>query len=154
MNIRSSIPLIVTSALVMFSPVQEGGTTHLAQMIMRLVILAWFGGAMALSIQLGRLAVPVLSVRYVVMAFLGFAVVATIFSPYVHPGRQWLLMIIGYATFFYLLVSFVNRWEHVYTLTLMIVLMGVGEAAVAIFQGLAWNVVRPSGTFFNPNFLA
>jgi hypothetical protein len=21
-------------------------------------------------------------------------------------------------------------------------------------QGLAWNVVRPSGTFFNPNFLA
>jgi O-antigen ligase/Tfp pilus assembly protein PilF len=154
MNILSSIPLILTSALVIFSPLQEGGTTHVGQMIIRLVILAWAGGAMALSIQNGSLTVPVLSVRYVVVAFLGFALVATLFSPYVHPSRQWLLTIIGYATFFYLLVSFVDRWEHVYTLTLMIVLMGVGEAALAIFQGFAWNVVRPSGTFFNPNFLA
>lgn len=154
MNIRSSILLIVTSALVIFSPLQEGGTTHVAQMIIRLVILAWLGGAMALSIQHGYLAVPVLSVRYVVVAFLAFAVVATMFSPYAHPSRQWLIMIVGYATFFYLLVSFVDRWEHVYTLTLMIVLMGVGEAALTILQGFVWNVVRPSGTFFNPNFLA
>ncbi|MCS6329404.1 MAG: O-antigen ligase family protein [Nitrospira sp.] len=154
MNIRSSIPLIVTSALVIFSPLQEGGTTHVAQMIIRLAILAWLGGAMALSIRQGRLVLPVLSVRYVVIAFLGFAVVATIFSPYAHPSRQWLLMIIGYALFFYLLVCSVDRWEHVHVLTVVIVMMGVGEAALAILQGLVWNVVRPSGTFFNPNFLA
>src|SRR5574340_1650809 len=36
----------------------------------------------------------------------------------------------------------------------MIVLMGLGEAGWAIMQGLAWQVARPSGTFFNPNFLA
>jgi Tfp pilus assembly protein PilF/O-antigen ligase len=154
MNILSSIPLIVISALVIFSPLQDGGTTHVAQMIIRLLILAWAGGALAFSIRNGRLAVPVLSVRYVVVAFLGFAVIATMFSPYAHPSRQWLLMIVGYATFFYLLVSFVDRWEHVHTLSVMIVLMGVGESALAILQGLAWDVVRPSGTFFNPNFLA
>lgn len=154
MNTLSSIPLVVIGALVIFSPLQEGGTTHVAQMIIRLVILAWAGGALALSIRNGRLAVPVLSVSYVVAAFLALALIATIFSPYAHPSRQWLLMIIGYATFFYLLVSFVDRWEHVHRLTVMIVLMGVGEAALAIFQGLAWNVVRPAGTFFNPNFLA
>ena len=155
MNTLSSIPLVVIGALVIFSPLQEGGTTHVAQMIIRLVILAWAGGALALSIRNGRLAVPVvLWVSYVVAAFLALALIATIFSPYAHPSRQWLLMIIGYATFFYLLVSFVDRWEHVHRLTVMIVLMGVGEAALAIFQGLAWNVVRPAGTFFNPNFLA
>ena len=154
MNNLSSIPLVVIGALVIFSPLQEGGTTHVAQMIIRLVILAWAGVALALSIRNGRLAVPVLSVSYVVAAFLALALIATIFSPYAHPSRQWLLMIIGYATFFYLLVSFVDRWEHVHRLTVMIVLMGVGEAALAIFQGLAWNVVRPAGTFFNPNFLA
>lgn len=154
MNIRSSIPLIVTSALVVFSPILDGGSTHVAQMIIRLVILAWLGGAMALSLRQGRLVVPVLSVRYVVLAFLGFAVVATIFSPYAHPSRQWLLMIIGYALFFYLLVCSVDRWEHVHVLAVVIVMMGVGEAALAILQGLVWNVVRPSGTFFNPNFLA
>ncbi len=155
MNTLSSIPLVVIGALVIFSPLQEGGTTHVAQMIIRLVILAWAGVALALSIRNGRLAVPVvLWVSYVVAAFLALALIATIFSPYAHPSRQWLLMIIGYATFFYLLVSFVDRWEHVHRLTVMIVLMGVGEAALAIFQGLAWNVVRPAGTFFNPNFLA
>ncbi len=154
MNNLFSIPLVVIGALVIFSPLQEGGTTHVAQMIIRLVILAWAGGALALSIRNGRLAVPVLSVSYVVAAFLALALIATIFSPYAHPSRQWLLMIIGYAMFFYLLVSFVDRWEHVHTLTVMVILMGVGEAALAIFQGLVWNVVRPAGTFFNPNFLA
>ena len=149
-----SIPLIVISALVIFSPLQEGGTTHPAQMIIRLLIVAWLGIVLCLGIRAGRLAVPVLATRYMVVAFLSLAVAATIFSPYGHPSRQWLLMIAGYATLFYLLVSFVDRWEHVRSLTMMIVLMGVGEAGWAILQRFAWNVVRPSGTFFNPNFLA
>ncbi|HNP82468.1 MAG TPA: O-antigen ligase family protein [Nitrospira sp.] len=154
MQFLSSIPLVVTSALVIFSPLQEGGTTHVAQMIIRFLILAWAGGALALSIRQGRLTIPLLSVRYFVLVFLGFAVIATMFSPYAHPSRQWLFTIICYATLFYLLVSFVDRWEHVHTLTIVVVLMGVGEAALTILQGLVWNDMRPSGTFFNPNFLA
>ena len=154
MTILPSIPLFMISALVIFSPLQEGGTTHPAQMIIRLLIVLWLGVVLAIGIRAGRLAVPVLSIRYVALSFVGFAVVATSFSPYAHPSQQWLLMIVGYATFFYLLVSFVDRWEHARTLTVIIVFMGVGEAAWAIMQGLAWNVVRPSGTFFNPNFLA
>ncbi len=154
MNILPSIPLLVISALVIFSPLQEGGTTHPAQMIIRLLILTWLGFVLEAGIRAGRLAVPVLAIRYVVLAFVGLALLATIFSPYAHPSRQWLIVILGYATLFYLLVSFIDRWEHVRTLTVVIVLMGVGEAGWAIMQGLAWNVSRPSGTFFNPNFLA
>ncbi len=154
MQTLPSIPLIVISALVIFSPLQEGGTTHPAQMIIRLLILTWLGIVLAASIRARRLAVPVLAMRYVVLAFVGLAVVTTLFSPYAHPSRQWLIMIVGYATLFYLLVSFIDRWEHIHTLTIMIVLMGIGEAGWAIVQRFAWNVIRPSGTFFNPNFLA
>ena len=148
------MPLTVISALLIFSPLQEGGTTHPAQMIIRLLIVAWLGGTLIDGIRGGRLVIPRLETRYVLLAFLGLAAAATIFSPYVHQSRQWLVMITGYAIFFYLLISFVDRWERVRTLTIIIVLMGLGEAAWTIVQGLVWNVVRPSGTFFNPNFLA
>ncbi len=154
MNILPSIPLLLISALVLFSPLQEGGTTHPAQMIVRLLILTWLGIVLAAGIRAGRLVVPVLTMRYVVLVYVGLALVATLFSPYPHPSRQWLIVIAGYATLFYLLVSFVDRWEHIRRLTVVIVLMGAGEAGWAIMQGLAWHVVRPNGTFFNPNFLA
>lgn len=154
MNMLPPISLLLVSALVIFSPLQEGGTTHPAQMIIRLLIVTWLGIALAAGIRAGRLAIPVLTMRYVVLAFVGLALLATIFSPYAHPSRQWLIVIVGYATLFYLLVSFIDRWEHIRRLTVVIVLMGVGEAGWAIMQGLAWNVVRPAGTFFNPNFLA
>lgn len=154
MNIQSSIPLFVIGVLVIFSPLQEGGTTHPAQMIIRLLIILWVGLVLTNGVRAGQFSIPVLSIQYVTLSFVALALVATVFSPYAHPSRQWLIMIAGYATLFYLLVSFVDRWEHVRTLTLMIVLMGVGEAGWAILQRFAWNVVRPSGSFFNPNFLA
>ena len=154
MNILPSISLVITGALVICSPLQEGGTTHPAQMIIRLLIVLWVAVVLANGIRAGHWTIPVLSIRYVALLFVGLAVLATLFSPYGHPSRQWLLIIVGYTTFFYLLVSFVDRWEHIRTLTVMIVLMGVGEAAWTLVQGLAWNVARPSGTFFNPNFLA
>ena len=154
MNVPHSMSLLMISALVIISPLQEGGTTHPAQMVIRLLVLAWLGIVLAASVRAGRLTIPVLTMRHVVLAFVGLALVATIFSPYAHPSRQWFIMIAGYATLFYLLVSFVDRWEHIRTLSIVIVLMGVGEAAVAIVQGLAWDVLRPTGTFFNPNFLA
>ena len=132
MDILSSISLLVISALMVLSPLQEGGTTHQAQMIMRLLILAWLGVALIEGIRAGRLVVPKLEIRYVVLAFLALAAAGTIFSPYVHQSRQWLLMIAGYAILFYLLVSFVDRWERVGTVTMIIVLMGAGEAVWAI----------------------
>ncbi len=135
MNILPSFSLLVISALVFFSPLQEGGTTHPAQMIMRLLILAWLGFVLAAGIRALRLVVPVLAMRYVVLGFVGLALVATLLSPYAHPSRQWLIIIVGYATLVYLVVSFVDRWEHIRTLAVVIVLMGVGEAGWAIMQG-------------------
>jgi tetratricopeptide (TPR) repeat protein len=95
-----------------------------------------------------------LPIGYIALSFVGLAVAATVLSPYPHPSRQWLLTIAGYVLLFYLLVSFIERWDHIRTVTIMIVLVGVGEASLALVQGFAWNSIRPNGTFFNPNFLA
>lgn len=154
MRVLSSFPLMTISALIIFSPLQEGGTTHSSQMIIRLMILLWVGIVMAQGIRSGNFTVPILPVGYIALSFVGLAVAATIFSPYPHPSRQWLLTIAGYVVLFYLLVSFIERWDHIRTVTIMIVLVGVGEASLALVQGFAWNSIRPSGTFFNPNFLA
>lgn len=148
------MPLAVISALVIFSPLQEGGTTHVAQMIIRLLIVVWLGGALIEAIRAGRLVIPKLGTRYVVLVFLSFAVAATIFSPYVHQSRQWLLMITGYVILFYLLISFLDGWERVRRVMLIMVLMALAESLRTIWQGAVWSAVRPSGTFFNPNFLA
>ncbi len=154
MKIMLSIPLAVISALVIFSPLQEGGTTHSAQMVIRLLIVLLSGIVLTNGIRAGRLEVPVLPLGYVALSFVGLALVVTLFSPYSHPSRQWLMMILGYVTLFYLLITLVDRWEHIRTLTFVVVLMGLGEACWAVMQGLVWNIPRPSGTFFNPNFLA
>jgi len=154
MRIFPGMPLVAIGALVIFSPLQEGGTTHAAQMIIRLLMVLWAGAVLIKRIRIGTLNVPAFPIGYVALSFVGLAVLTTLFSPYVHPSRQWLLMIVGYVTLFYLLVSFIDRWEHVRTLAVMIVLMGLGEAGLTIMQGVAWRVARPSGTFFNPNFLA
>ncbi|MEB2338089.1 MAG: O-antigen ligase family protein [Nitrospirales bacterium] len=154
MNVRSSIALFVTSALLCFSPLLDGGTTHLAQMIIRLLILTWLGLVAAEGIRTGVFIVPKISSEYPVLSFVGLAIVSTLLAPYSHPARNWLLTIALYVALFYLLVSFVDRWEHVFTLTCVIVLMGTGEAVFAIVQSVRWGAARPSGTFFNPNFLA
>jgi tetratricopeptide (TPR) repeat protein len=51
MNILPSISLLVISALVLFSLLQEGGTTHPAQMIIRLLIVTWLGIVLAAGIR-------------------------------------------------------------------------------------------------------
>ena len=154
MTIVRLVPLTVIGALVIFSPLQEGGSTHPAQMIIRLLMLLLLGVALVNGISAKRLMVPTLPIGYLTWLFVGFASAATIFSPYPHPGRQWLLMIVMYAMFFYLLVLFIDRWEYVRTVTVVVVLTGIGEAGWSVMQSVIWNVARPSGTFFNPNFLA
>jgi hypothetical protein len=70
------ISLLLVSALVIFSPLQEGGTTHPAQMIIRLLILDVAGNrAGGRAFEQGGSPIPVLTMRYVVLAFVGLALI-------------------------------------------------------------------------------
>jgi O-antigen ligase/Tfp pilus assembly protein PilF len=123
-------------------------------MVIRFLILCLLGAFLIIGISRGQVELPVLPIRYVTLVFVGLAALATLISPYSHPSRQWFLVLMSYVVLFYLLVSFVQRWEHIYVLATVIVGVGIGESAWSIFQGVVWKIPRPSGTFFNPNFLA
>jgi tetratricopeptide (TPR) repeat protein len=146
--------LTVIGALVIFSPLHEGGSTHPAQMVIRFLILWLLSIALVKGIIAGQLTVPRLAAGRLMWLFVGFASAATLFSSYTHPGRQWLLMITAYVLLFHLLVLFIDRWDHIRVVTIVVILTGIGEATWAIFQRSIWHAVRPSGTFYNPNFLA
>ena len=149
-----TIPIALIGALIVFAPLHEGGTTHIATMVIRLLILFLLGTFLAVGIRRGQLELPILPLRHVTLAFVGLAALATLSSPYAHPSRQWFLVLMSYVVLLYLLVSFVQKWEHLYLLAAAIVCVGIGEAIWAVFQEVQWKTPRPSGTFFNPNFLA
>jgi hypothetical protein len=131
----------------------EGGTTHIAVMTIRLMILGLAGLALyrvrerqEITFAQHRLATPIL-------AFLALASSSVVLSAYTHHSMQWLIVLVSYAMFLYLLVNFISKWEHVAILLGIVVSMGCAQTLLSVIQMRQGNI-RPSGTFFNPNFLA
>ncbi len=79
---------------------------------------------------------------------------STLYSPYPHQSLQWLIVLFSYALLLYVLVSLSLAWDDVAKLMTVLIGMGLLEACLAIVQGAWLKTLRPSGTFFNPNFLA
>src|SRR5690349_16139430 len=123
----SSLPawLPLLSGLLVFSPLLEGGTTHVAVMIIRLMILAlvclylWEVG------KTGAVARPSVRIGAAVVVFLGLAVLSTARSPYVYQSVQWLAVLFTYAVLLYLLVSFITEWDHIAVLAAALLGMGL-----------------------------
>ena len=88
------------------------------------------------------------------LAFLGLAAFSAVRSPYLHQSVQWLAVLCTYAVLLYLLVSFTAEWDHIAALAATLAGMGLFEAGWALWQGWWAGEARPTGTFFNPNFLA
>lgn len=146
--------LLIFSSLLVFSPLLEGGTTHTAAMIIRLLTLllvcAWWRDA----VRRRQLAVPSLPMWPAVIAFLALAAVSVARSPYRHQSVQWLIVLLGDAAVLGVLASALATWRHVPWIIVLLTGMGVFEAGVALMQGWSEHVARPVGTFANPNFLA
>ncbi|MBI4401196.1 MAG: O-antigen ligase family protein [Nitrospirae bacterium] len=137
-----------------FSPLLEGGTTHLAVLIIRLMILALLSAYLGQGIRAGAFACPTLSIGPAVSAYLMLAAVSTALSPYTHQSLQWLIVLVSYSALLYLLVCFIGAWDHIARLLVVLVGMGLFESGWALVQAGWSGAARPSGTFFNPNFLA
>ncbi|MFM8552496.1 MAG: O-antigen ligase family protein, partial [Nitrospiraceae bacterium] len=138
----------------MVPPLSEGGTTHLAAMLIRLMLLSLTSLYLADGIRSGGLVFPVLRGGPIVAAFLGLAAVSTAVSSYVNQSMQWLVVLIGYAVLLHMLVCALTTWRSVAILLSVLVGMGLFEASWALAEGWWFGEPRPDGTFFNPNFLA
>lgn len=146
--------LVLVGSLLVVSPLFEGGTTHVAAMIIRLMILSAFGTYWVRIITTRRLVCPRLSAGLPILVFLGMAAASVEWSPYTNQSLQWLVVLLGYAGLLYLLAAFVERWEDVAKLRAVLVGMALAQAIWAFVQAAQGEVARPTGTFFNPNFLA
>lgn len=144
---------VLATTLLVFSPLLEGGTTHFAVMVIRLLILSLFGWYILGGVAGGKLEYAFPRGSLVTGLYLLVATASTWFSPYVHQSLQWLIVLTSYAILLYLFVFFVNEWDHVKKLLLIVVGLAAAEAISAMFQWWLGSA-RPSGTFFNPNFLA
>ena len=140
--------LLLISGLLIFSPLLEGGTTHLAVMIIRLMVLLMLGVYVARGVRKGAFTVPSLPIGPAVLAYLGLAAFSTAISPYTHQSLQWLVVLLGYATLLYLLVCFIEGWDHIAKLLAVLVGMGLFETGWALVQGGWFDATRPTGTFF------
>lgn len=146
--------LVLLGLLLAFSPLIEGGTTHVAVMIIRLFILCLLTLFLFGGINNRAVVLPSLAPGYAIGSYLGLAVVSASLSDYMNQSIQWMLVLVSYAVFLYLLVSFLTAWECVATLVTVLVGMGVFEAGCVLVQAWWHLQSRPSGTFFNPNFVA
>jgi O-antigen ligase/Tfp pilus assembly protein PilF len=149
-----SLGLLFVCSLLLFSPLLEGGTTHLAAMIIRLLILTVFGIYWMSVIRTRRVVIPRLSVERPVLLFLGLSAASTLWSPYTNQSVQWMTVLLGYAGLLYLLAAFIEQWEDVATLRTVLVGLALAQAMWAFVQVFSGGTPRPIGTFFNPNFLA
>ncbi|MGI0014024.1 MAG: hypothetical protein ACREBU_11365, partial [Nitrososphaera sp.] len=105
--------LLTLVSLLIFSPLLEGGTTHLAVMVIRLMVLLLLGVYLWRGIRAGTLPLPSLQIGPAVLTFLGIAAVSVAASPYTDQSLQWLLVLLSYAGLLYLLVSLIVQWDHV-----------------------------------------
>lgn len=64
------------------------------------------------------------------------------------------MVLVLYAALFYFIVFCLTRWNDVRSVVLWLVAAGVGESVWALYQFVWLKQLRPSGTFFNPNFLS
>lgn len=145
---------LLLGGLIIFSPLIEGGTTHLPVLIMRLtlvvVVVAWTISRMRLNtIILARKCLnPILPV------FLGVVAFSIWFAPYKNPSVQWLISIVMYVVLFGVVLHGVRSSQQIWQISMVIVGMGFGEAVLGIAQYLWLGEFRSKGTFFNPNFFA
>jgi O-antigen ligase len=119
----------------------------------RLLILALAACYLWECLRAGCFRRPVVVIGRPVMVYLLVALLSTLTSAYFAQSWQWLLVLSGYAALLVLIAYFVQRWDQMTALLAVFAGMAVVEAGWALFQA-ARGALRPTGTFFNPNFLA
>ncbi|SLM46431.1 conserved membrane protein of unknown function [Nitrospira japonica] len=138
--------------LLIFSPLLDGGTTHIPILVIRLALL------MCLTIWLFRLArggeaVVIQNVLCIlVLIFVGYAGLTLWWTPYKNVGVQWLVTLLMYTVLFGAVIQTIRSTIEIRTLVLVIAGMGILESAWGLCQYFLLGESRAKGTFFNPNF--
>jgi O-antigen ligase/Tfp pilus assembly protein PilF len=146
--------VLLLGSLIIFSPLIEGGTTYLPNLIMRLLL---FGSALVWAIHQMRGGAIVLAPSRLVplvALFLVWTGLSLWWAPYKNPGVQWLISLLMYALLFGVVIQGIRTSRHVWQIVMVVVGMGLCEGVLGIVQYVWLGEARAKGTFFNPNFFA
>ena len=149
-----SAAVLLLGSLLIFSPLIEGGTTHVPVLIMRLIL---FGALIVWTIHQIRVGTIVLSrscLFPVVVLFLGWAGLSLWWAPYKNPSIQWFISLLMYAVLFGVVLQGIRTSQQVRQVVMVVVGMGLCEGVLGIVQYVWLGEARAKGTFFNPNFFA
>jgi tetratricopeptide (TPR) repeat protein len=149
-----SIYHLLIGALLIYSPLFEGGTTHVATMVIRLLVFVLFLAYSIEAVVRKEWRIPKTPCGLQVSLFLVIALMSTLLSPYKNQSTQWFMICLTYAALFYLVVGVLDQWRDVARLRAVVLVMAVAEALVVLLQLSGEDSGRATGTFFNPNFLA
>ena len=144
----------IVAALVIFSPLIDGGTTQLPVFIIRMVLLisgvVWLFGRM----KVGEVFLPQSRVDLCVALFAGWAIVSLAWSPYKNASVQWVLSMLSYVALFVIIAQGIRSHAEIRMLVVLVTGMGMLEGLTGLAQYLWMEDTRARGTFFNPNFFA
>lgn len=136
-----------------FAPLFEGGTTHLPVLAMKLMVLALAGAAVYGGIAASKAVIPKTPLDTAVLLFAIATAISLTVAPYKNMALTWVQLILYYTVFYYLSGLALSGKGYAGRAAVFILLMGVMESAVALYQRSA-GMLRATGTFFNPNMLA
>ena len=148
------IEIGILVGLMIFAPLIEGGTTHLPVLIIRLLLVAGLTLWIFCSFRSGTMTIYRHPVLPLAALFVGVSGLGILGSSYVSMSIQGVVGLFMYALFLFLLLHQLYTRSSLRVLVLVIVLMGLFEGLLGIFQYGWTGEARARGTFFNPNFFA
>lgn len=146
--------VLLLGSLIIFSPLIEGGTTHLPVLIMRLILLGALITWTMYRIRLDAITLIPSRLIPVLVLFLGWAGLSLWWAPYKNPSVQWFISLLMYTVLFGVVLQGIRTTQHVRQVVMVVVGMGFCEGVLGIVQYGWLGEARAKGTFFNPNFFA
>ena len=120
-----SASVLLLGSLIVFSPLIEGGTTHVPVLIMRLLLL---GSALVWTIHRMRVGTIVFTMNRflpLVALFLGWAGLSLWWAPYKNPSVQWFISLLMYALLFGVVIQGIHVSRQVRHIVMVLVGMGL-----------------------------
>jgi putative inorganic carbon (HCO3(-)) transporter len=149
-----STPVFLLGALIIFSPLIEGGTTHGPVLIIRLLLLCVATSWTVYQMMARSMALVWNRLIPIVVLFLGWAGLSIWWAPYKNPSVQWVISLLMYAILLGVVLQGVRTSRQVRQVVMVLVGMGLCEGLLGIVQYIWLGEARAKGTFFNPNFFA
>jgi O-antigen ligase len=146
--------VLLLTALVVFSPLIDGGTTHVPVLVMRLILLAALAFWIFRCRKAETVAFPRTGVTPFLIALVTLAGFSLAWAPYKNPSLQWVISLLMYGVLFAVVLQGIQSWSQIWQVAVVMLAVGLFEGMLGIVQYAFQGEMRARGTFYNPNFFA